>query len=116
MGLLEYPGVLKKRSMLVKNLEEYASRSSVHGISYVFDKTAFLFDHFIWFLIVFAFGCVAIFMVHQSYTEWQNDQVIMTVKTVAKPVSELEFPAVTICGSGRHMDIVGKILTSNFET
>ena len=36
------------------------------------------------------------------------------MKNTAKPVTDLPFPAITICASGLHMDNVGKKLEENF--
>ena len=35
--------------------------------------------------------------------------MITTLKTTTYPVTELYFPAVTICGSGKHMNLVEKV-------
>ena len=100
---------------LVGGLKEYASKSTVHGISYVFDESLSIFERFIWLVIVCGLGCEAIFLVYKSYNAWQDNPVITTLKTVAKPVSTLAFPAVTICGTGQHMDMVEKVLLHNFD-
>jgi len=35
-----------------------------------------------------------------AYYQWQDNPVLTTVQTSAYPVSNIEFPAVTICGQG----------------
>ena len=42
-------------------------------------------------------------------------QVVTTLKNTAKPVTEVPFPAVTICGSGLHMSTVEEKILHNFE-
>ena len=37
-----------------------------------------------------------------------------TLKNTAKPVTDLSFPAITICGSGLHMDRVGNKVAEKF--
>ena len=103
-----------KFSNLAGGLKNYASNSTVHGINYVFDESLSIFERFIWLLVVCGLGCVAMFLVYESYNTWQDIQVITTLKTVAKPVTELTFPAVTICGTGQHLDTVEKVLLHNF--
>ena len=100
---------------LVGGLKNYASNSTVHGINYVFDEELSILERLIWFVIVFVFGCVAMYLVYESYNTWQDNQVITTLKTVTKPVTELAFPAVTICGTGQHMEKVEKVLLHNFH-
>ena len=41
-------------------------------------------------------------------------KVVTTLKQTAKPVTDLSFPAVTICASGLHMDNVEKKVAENF--
>ena len=41
-------------------------------------------------------------------------QVITTLKRNTFPITEVPFPAVTICGSGHHMDNVRNVLQRNF--
>ena len=103
-----------KFSNLVGGLKNYASNSTVHGINYVFDENISIFERLIWLVVVCGLGCVAMFLVYESYNTWQDNQVITTLKTVAKPVTELAFPAVTICGTGQHLDTVEKVLLHNF--
>ena len=42
-------------------------------------------------------------------------QVVTTLKNTAKPVTEVQFPAVTICASGFHMSNVEKKIQMNFQ-
>ena len=51
----------------------------------------------------------------RSYTDWQSDQVITTLKTTARPVTDLSFPTVTICAAGLHMENVKTVLERNFN-
>ena len=44
-----------------------------------------------------------------------DEQVVTTLKNTAKPVTEVQFPAVTICGSGFHMSNVEKKINLNFQ-
>ena len=116
MGLLPHPvGKPKPKSIFSKNVKEFASRSTVHGVSYIFDRTVPLFDRFLWLIIFLGSASLAIFFIYSSYTDWQDNQVITTLKTVAKPVADLHFPAVTICAAGQHMGNVEKALYNNFK-
>ena len=44
-----------------------------------------------------------------------DDQVVTTLKNTAKPVTDVQFPAVTICGSGFHMGNVEEKINRNFR-
>ena len=98
----------------MRHLKEFSSHSTVHGIGYVFDKELGMFDRSLWLGIVTVCVCVAVGMISSSYTTWQENMVITTLKTTTKPVTELFFPSVTICADGRHMDLVEKALYYDF--
>ena len=36
----------------------------------------------------------------QAYDDWQQDPVLNHLKTTGLPISEIDFPAITICGQG----------------
>ncbi len=36
----------------------------------------------------------------KAYIQWRNNMVLTTVNSVALPVEEVEFPAITICSQG----------------
>ena len=103
-----------KQSALAQTAEEYANNSTVHGLGYTFDRSLFKVDHALWVLVCLTFAVLAVHLTYQSYDNWQQDQVVITLKNTAKPVNEIPFPAVTICSTGLHMDIVEKILGENF--
>ena len=86
----------------------------MHGISYISDTTLPSPHRVIWLLILLSFACLATFLVVESYTEWQDNPVITTLSTVAKPVNTLLFPSVTICGAGQHLDNVERLLYQDF--
>ena len=105
----------EQKSKLLQNIEYFSSRSSVHGLSYIFDRNISLFDRLLWVIICLIAAFFAIFLTYNSYTEWEDNQVITTLKSSAEPVTDLQFPAFTICGAGQHMENVEKVLFHNFK-
>ena len=65
------------KAALSQTTGEYASRSSIHGISYIFDKELHLLDRLLWLLVVVAFGGVAATMTWNFWSQWRNEQVIL---------------------------------------
>ena len=102
------------KTILGRRLEEYANHSTVHGISYIFDKSIGIVDRVLWLIIVICSLCMVLGMINSSYNSWQENQVITTLKSTTKPVSELGFPSVTICADGMHMGLAEKVLYNNF--
>ena len=96
-------------------LGDYAARSSIHGIGYIFDKQLGLGDRALWLVAIMCAVVLAMWMICSTYTGWQTNQVITTLKTTTKPTTDMEFPSVIICGNGLHMDLVEKVLYANFN-
>ena len=64
----------------------------------------------IWlFLVVFALAGAAIFA-GNVFFDWQGERTITSLKTISKPVNELDFPSVTICKDGQNMQAVREAL------
>ena len=52
----------------------------------------------------------------QAYNDWQAHPTVTTVQTTGKPISEITFPAITICGHGsidevREITIIARVKT-----
>ena len=99
---------------LLENIKEFANRTSLHGVSYLFDKSNSYFERFIWCILFLCSAFFSIYMVHTSFVNWQESKVITTLKTSSKPIQDLKFPAITICGKGQHSGLVEKVLYKEF--
>ena len=44
------------------------------------------------------------------FTDWKGERTITSLKTISKPVAELDFPSVTICKDGQSMQAVREAL------
>ena len=104
----------KLKSAMSDNIKNYARNSSIHGVTYIFDKTIPFFDRFLWLAIFIGSISLGSYMIFKTVTDWQENQVITTIKSVAKPVTGLTFPAVTVCGSGQYMRLAEKAFYNNF--
>ena len=68
-----------KKTALVQTTEEYASRSSIHGISYIFDWELNIFDRFLWLFVVLSFAGFATALIWNFWSQWKNEQVTLIV-------------------------------------
>ena len=64
-----------RKVALNKTTTEYASRSSIHGIGYIFDRELGIFDRVLWLLVVVAFGAVAAKITKNFWSQWREEQV-----------------------------------------
>ena len=65
-----------KKTALTQTTEEYASRSSIHGIGYTFDRELNILDRLLWLLVVLTFLGFAASLTWNLWTQWENEQVI----------------------------------------
>ena len=62
-----------KTTVPTKTTEEYASRSSIHGIGYTFDRDLGIFDRVLLLLVVFVFLGVAGALTWNLWTQWRDE-------------------------------------------
>ena len=65
----------KKKNPLSLTAEEYASHTSIHGISYIFDRELSYFDRFLWLLVTATFLGLSIALTWNIWTQWREEQV-----------------------------------------
>ena len=66
-----------KKSAFAQTTEDYASRSSIHGIGYVFDTSLGIVDRLFWLLVVVAFVGVVVALTWNFWSQWRNEQVMI---------------------------------------
>ena len=65
----------KKKVALVQTSEDFASRTTIHGVAYAFDRDLGLMDRVLWILIVIAFLILASYFTANSWIQWREEQV-----------------------------------------
>ena len=102
--------------MASTKLREFLESSTIHGLVHIStakSKTA----KAIWVTIVVACFAIAVYMITNSYKEWQESPVSTTITT--HPITELEFPTVTVCpprGSNTALNhLLEKVKDVNFS-
>ena len=64
-----------RSSKLAHTVEEYANHTTIHGISYIFDKELSLAGRSLWALLVLGFWGLACALTWNSWIQWQQNQV-----------------------------------------
>jgi len=83
-----------------KLVQEYSEYSTIQGIHYIFRSKQSKIGIFFWILVVLGLSSLGMFWSIKAYNDWQDNLVLTTVNTTAYPITNIEFPAVTICGPG----------------
>ena len=74
------------------------------GIQYLLKRSHV--TRVIWLILVILALIAAAIFASNVFIDWQGERTITSLKTISKPVNELDFPSVTICKDGQHMDAV----------
>ena len=80
--------------MALRILKEFLENSTIHGLVHISTAQSRA-SRAAWVAIVVACFACAIHMITSSYKEWQESPVSTTITT--HPITDLEFPAVTVC-------------------
>ena len=87
-------------SSFLGTLSAYCSSTTVHGLSHVGNKSLPVVDRILWLAVVAVFGSCAVYISSEVYQEWRSNKVVTTLKETELPVTQLDFPAITICSEG----------------
>ena len=105
-----------KVSPVTNTLRDYSEAATVHGVSYVFSRSLPLVDRLVWGLITLTCLSLAAYWSITAYGNWQENMVVTSLKDPAMSVTNLPFPAVTICTSGLDMAAVKDKLMKDFDS
>ena len=78
---------MKSATALAQTSEEYANRSSIHGIGYIFDRGLNILDRLLWLFLVLAFAGVSVAMTWNFWSQWRNEQVIKAIHLFHSSIS-----------------------------
>lgn len=101
--------------IMFQTCREYASSTTAHGFSYVVEQGNSVGERILWSIIVILALLFTTSQMSTLYMEWQNDPVITTLDTVALPIEEVQFPAITICPQGSVHGILDAVLFKQFK-
>ena len=68
---------VRRKAAFAQTTEDFASRTSIHGVAYLFDKSHGLADRVLWALIVLGFLVLATFFTATSWIQWRDEQVFL---------------------------------------
>ncbi len=85
---------------------DFTEHSTTHGLYYACEREAKLVSHLFWLLICLVLFSLAVYLIVKQYVAWKDDPVLTTVSTTGHPVSNITFPAITICSLGLVEDVM----------
>ena len=69
-----------KKAALSQTTEHFANKSSIHGVSYIFNKHLTVLDRLLWTIVVFASLAIAAVLAWDLWIQWENEQVRKNLK------------------------------------
>lgn len=78
-------------------LKEYCEQTTLHGWLYLSTTTDRRFWRYAWTLVVLTSVGVASLFVYKASAEFTKATVVTTIHSTTEPLSEVYFPAVTVC-------------------
>ena len=97
-------------SRILSTTKEYASGTTIHGFSYIASTEHSRGGRIFWMLVVILALSLTTFQMLSLRTHWEANPVITNLETIAMPIEDIEFPAVTICPQGSIQGIVENVL------
>ena len=93
-----------------RTCKSYASKSTVHGLSYLSDDDTSGFEKCLWGFIIILGLALTTFQLVLLFDEWEDSPLITTLDTSFYPIDEIQFPQVTICPQGSVNNLVERVL------
>lgn len=100
-------------SYSANNLREYLLNSTLHGLRYVGDITITIFERFFFGLAFVVVLGLSGYFISNVYQKWTASPVIVALSAVSTSISEIPFPAVTICNMNQAKESMVQNIVDN---
>ena len=77
-------------------MEEFLDATTVHGFIYVHRRNSFCARIF-WSVIIIIGFSIAGYQIHSFFVDWNANETITTLDSIATPIQNVQFPTVTVC-------------------
>ena len=77
-------------------MEQFLEATTVHGFVYLNRRNSFCARLF-WSCIILTGFSIAGYMIYNSLIDWNANQTITTLESIATPIQKVQFPTVTVC-------------------
>ena len=67
---------LSPKKAFTQTTEDYATRSTIHGIGYIFEKDLSIFERILWLFLVLASLAGAAYFTWNFWSQWKDEQVM----------------------------------------
>jgi len=90
---------------LAQLLRDYPTYSTISGLVFLSKPDQSRVERVFWPLVIVSMISIGFYSSWSLYDDWINEPVLTNVKTTALHISQVPFPAVTICTPGLDNDV-----------
>ncbi|XP_059608087.1 pickpocket protein 28-like [Phlebotomus argentipes] len=90
-----------RKAYRMRLLMEYCKKSSVHGVIYWADRYRPYWERFLWIVLIVVSLVMSGRMISSSWIKWSKHAIAFTLGSHAIHISQIPFPAFTICSMAR---------------
>lgn len=98
---VEHPRLQQFKIALKETFEEFARNTSIHGVQYIVDTKGTKATRIFWAIAVTFLFIMSMVLVNVFWERYKTNPTRVNVDTNHAPLSELNFPAITICNIAR---------------
>ena len=81
----------------MKLIREYNENTTLHGLKYTTEYGRNILERMMWGMVVLVAMIFGIYLTSKILTKWETSPIIISLDSASHPISEIPFPAVTIC-------------------
>ena len=85
------------KAFKMKVIREYNENTTLHGLKYTTEYGRNILERMMWGLVVLVAMIFGIYLTSKILTKWETSPIIISLDSASHPISEIPFPAVTIC-------------------
>ncbi|XP_064212989.1 pickpocket protein 28 isoform X2 [Tribolium castaneum] len=89
--------VKKFLKVVLRNVENYCDKSTLHGLKYIGDTSLSLVERIFWllaFVSAFVFAC---YYISNIFDKWNSNPVLVAFNPTDATFNQIPFPSITIC-------------------
>lgn len=76
---------------------DYIENCTIQGVKYIGEKNRHWIEKLFWIVAITCCFITCSFLIYEIYKKWLQDPLLVTFADSAIPISDIPFPAVTIC-------------------
>ncbi|KAK7604719.1 hypothetical protein V9T40_005905 [Parthenolecanium corni] len=99
-----------------KTAQEYAQNSSLHGLRYLGSKDLHVVERLFWIISFIIAASTSGYFIKDLLTKWFETPVIMSLSPKSTSLTEIPFPAITICNMNNARKSVAEAINLNGST